>query len=446
MSSNSNISISGLLRSVKSKGFTIQGALNELIDNSLDASASIVRISFDTRENVLVVADNGAGMTKSVADVSYRIHNDKAATNKNGLYGIGKTVAEGMLSNQVATTTTLTRSKDERLLEITAEWSESIRTDSWNPRAAGASADFGVPTWDKYAIDSSQGTVVFIPMPSEMMLKMVETIDANVRAICYAYEEQENCKIEILVNGVKQNDDYSDALGWNRVTLDQHRTKVPIEVWTKDGEHRVYHVENEMKVGFNYDARKTDGKPIDSLQAPRLDDYNEIRNAGYRLTAEMSLRCVYNPRFNPSGTVDDAGNLQRDPMVRGFLSFRRGGRHLAQIPCDPPVSGDMERRRVIGSIRSSLDYTYQADPLINTEGNKSNVTKSNIDQTLFKTVKDIARKWGDTYYKLHVKPALIVARNPRVPSEKVDQFKLGYSDPVWRAHYEQFLNDNPIDW
>lgn len=443
----SNISIPGLLRSTKTKGFTTQGALHELIDNSIDAGATIIDIKFDSTSKTLVISDNGNGMDKKQADKAYCIHNDKPASDKIGLFGVGKTVAEGVLSDLKSTTMTITKSETGRLLEISADWPSSISTGTWNPISHGASADIGLPMWKNQAVNLSHGTVVFIQMTPDSFDKFTSEIEKLVGEICYTYQDVVNTiRINLFIDGVQQEMNYTDGLGWNLVD-DEKRNITRIEVWTKEGsETRVFHNEGSEMVRFNRNAKTSTGTSKDPLTATRLKDYTSSIEEGYICKANFQLRSVYNPIWNPELVQSDSDETRPD-FTRGYLSFRRGNRHLKRLDGEVPNSGDFERRRVLGSARHSLDYTYTADEFLRTEGNKSNVTKDNVDKDLMWTVRALARKWSTVYYDHHVvnsNSSNVVENEHTVPRNVVKLFKTNYANEAWRNAYNEFLAAHPI--
>lgn len=424
-----NINISGLLRSTKTKGFTMQGAVHELVDNSIDAGAKTINIRFRTDGNELIVADDAAGMDKAAGDTCYCIHNDKAASDKNGLFGVGKSVAEGMLSDLVSLTTTVTRVDGGRLLEVTADWPGSIESGSWNPRAVGASADYAVPLWERAAVTPGHGTIVVINMTRVGFTELTSNIASMCRVLSYTYQDVPGVKIQVWLDGAQQETDKSDTLGWTTAPP-QQRNEVSLEAWTKSGEETVvFHTEGTALVRFNRDVPNP-------MTAARIADYATMVERGYIRTAGLRLRSVYNPVWNPPGEKEEIG----------YLSFARNLRHLARITNVPPTHGNMDRRRYIATMRHALYYDYHADSLLKTEGNKSNVTSANVDKVLMETVRLLARKWGDSYYKAYGPDDDGNSEADGMPSRAtIKEFKRMYANPAWRDAYERLVAENPAN-
>jgi hypothetical protein len=296
-SSNSspNISIPGLLRSTKSKGFTAQGAINELIDNAIDANAKNIAVKFNTQRRDLTISDDGCGMNRAAADKTYCLHNDKPASGKIGLYGIGKPVAEGVLSDLESSTITVTKCENERIYEITGDWPVAISNGTWNPRASGASADMGAPLWNRETINRDHGTVVCIPMTASKYENVVANIEKIILGIGYAYQDLRDVTITISVDETQYDTDYSDSLGWEDVT-EEKRNQVTLEIWCKEGSpNRIYHSEEGIMVRLNRDAVTPRGRPRDPIQAAKIKDYNSATEDGYTKYGVFTLRNVYNP-------------------------------------------------------------------------------------------------------------------------------------------------------
>jgi hypothetical protein len=441
-----NISIAGILRSTKSKGFTTQSSINEQVDNGIDASATKIAVRLNTTTSELIVADNGIGMNKAVANKAYCLHNDKPASGKNGLYGIGKSASEAVLSNTEGNTLTVTKSENDSLWEIEATWADSIAENEWNPRACRASAEQGVPLWNDEAIDPSHGTVVSIPLPLATKNSILADINKIAGELAYAYQDIPNADIQLSVDGVLQEVNQEHVLGFNDVP-DEQRTMVQLEILCKNGaENKYFHSEDGEMVRFNREALTTTGKSKDPMQAPRIHDYNSSLEDGYVVSGKFVVRIVYNHLKNPPKDDLDEDAV-RPEFKRGTISISRNKRHLKRFDVDVPNSGDFERQRLLGSVCCSIDFTHESDRFIKIEGNKSNVTLENVDKMLMWTVKSLVRRWGDAYYKRHVAPRHlqnVVGNANVVPRDIVSQFKLNYANPAWRAAYIEFIAANPI--
>lgn len=427
MSATNSIDVSGLIRSTRTKGFTAQGSLNELIDNSLDASASVVRIDFDTASKTLYVSDDGLGMNKSKAKDCYKFHADKAASEKAGLYGIGKPVSEGVLSDLKSSTKTYTRAADDVVYEVEADWVVGEAEGTWTPVAARASVE-GIRIWETRAINASHGTVVEVPMPEKKFLAMVSDVGTIAKKLAFTYQdylEDDRVQIILSVDGALAALPTTENLGWNLVAEHQ-RLRRGIQVWKNGDDERVYHEERK-------DGRvswvRLDLSKATPESAKRIADYAEVvaADSGWNQVGEFWLYSVYNPAWNPEG----------ESFELGYTAFCRGRRYLAAIPAEPPTHGDFERRKVIGCARHALKYSFREDAYIRPEGNKSNVTRENIHPDLFKTVKVLARWWAAQYYSLYEEvPAVPDAPGRRAtPAVKREFTALYETNDEWYREY-----------
>jgi len=313
-----SIDISGLIRSTRTKGFTAQGALNEGVDNSFDAEATIVRVEFDTATSTLYIADNGVGMDRSKARDCYKFHADKAASEKAGLYGIGKPVSEGVLSDGKAATTTYTKAVDDVLYEVKADWVAAEADGVWAPTADNASPE-GTRLWEEKAIDTDYGSLVKIPVPPLKFRAMVDDIETIAKELAFNYQDYlaEGREIILKVDGAVIDLPDTEGLGWNDV-LEHQRCRRGIQVWKKGDEERIYHQEGDQWKRFDW--RKASPE-----HSKRMEDYVEVvaAGSGWANVGEFWLESVYNPEWNP----------ENEAFVLGYVAFRRNKRYLARLPC-----------------------------------------------------------------------------------------------------------------
>lgn len=427
MSATNSIDVSGLIRSTLTKGFTAQGALNEPVHNSLDASASIVRIDFDTASETLYVSDDGVGMNKSTAKDCYKFHADKAASEKAGLYGIGKPVSEGFLSDLKSSTWTYTRAMDDEIYEVEADWVVGEAEGVWAPTAHRVSVE-GLRVWESRAVNPLHGTVTQVRMPKKKFLEMVSDVETIAKKLAFTYQdylEDDRVQIILSVDGVVVPLPDTESLGWNLVAEHQ-RLRRGIQIWKNGDDERVYH--EERKDGRTMWVR-LDLTKATPESAKRIADYAEVvaADSGWNQVGEFWLYSVYNPEWNPEG----------ESFEPGYTGFCRNRLYLAAFPAEPPTHGDFKRRKVIGCARHALKYSYREDAYVRPEGNKSNVTKENIHPDLFKTVKILARWWSAQYYSQYEEePATPDAPGRRAtPAVKREFTALYETNDEWYREY-----------
>ena len=83
----------GLVRVIEVAHHSLRTAVADLVDNSIDAHADHVLISFEARKGMavgLTVVDNGWGMNGDEADDAMRLgHHRKRKSSSHGHFGIG---------------------------------------------------------------------------------------------------------------------------------------------------------------------------------------------------------------------------------------------------------------------------------------------------------------------------------------------------------------------
>lgn len=118
-----------LLPGLRKSGYTLQTAVGDLIDNPLDAHASIVSVTLDKHDSgewLLSVADNGIGMPVEVLDEMMRLgsRSDHDLSSDLGAFGLGSTTASLSLGRIQHV---LTRASGGPLLSAATDLDETIR-------------------------------------------------------------------------------------------------------------------------------------------------------------------------------------------------------------------------------------------------------------------------------------------------------------------------------
>lgn len=408
---NININISGLLQSTDHSGFTIPDCVREQIDGALDANATRVVCSHAQIHGVphLIIADNGDGMTKKVADKCYCLHNKKEASQvKSGCFGIGKSFSEGKLSGLIAKSMTLTKCRDGRILQVDADWPTAVRTNHWNPISNGLTVE-DQELWRDFAFSPDHGTVVVIPLCPESHNYIESNPESITQELGFAYQSY-------IANGRS-----IDFLGMPVVpthtveydTVAEHQRGMEIiEVWTHpEFAMRVY-FETPLRDGTRAMGRFTDINPS-SKSLPRRTSTDYPPPEGFVRVATMTLKHTYHEEWSLTHDGEKVG------FINGFLSFKRGPRHIMRRTNDPRKCGDFAERFVVENSRHELTYDFSADKLLDTQMNKSNIRYDGMHSTLRKTIEALCKNWSSAYYKNHVLPTIV----PRREEEESDEIE-----------------------
>lgn len=120
-----------LLTSLRSVGYTEEMAIADIVDNSIAAEASEIELYFDWDRRIIIIADNGEGMTKETLLDSMKIGSaepDKLRDEKDlGRFGMGMKTAAFSIAKQL-----LVVSKKDNLYS-NAMWDLDyvVRNDKW---------------------------------------------------------------------------------------------------------------------------------------------------------------------------------------------------------------------------------------------------------------------------------------------------------------------------
>jgi hypothetical protein len=416
---HSKIDIAGLVRSVKAKGFTVPGAAKEIADNSFDAEAVMLRIRAVTASKMVYFSDNGKGMTQEEADQCYTFHSDKPASAKSGMYGVGKPVSEGVLSDLKCETFTLTRAAGGQICQIVTDYAQCILDKTWNPVAVPMTEEYR-HHWEREALESANGTVVGIRMPDDKFAEFVANIRKIAEDLKFTNQFKTDCYIHVYVDDVPVRVLVARPLDYERTAMD-HRREVRIEAYRKGGEVRLYHDEAGKPGMYRFDYTtknpETAKRIPQNAPAERLQEWEKI--------ADMVLRSTCNPEWYPE---DEA-------FIPGYQAISRENRILSSFDNETPTTGDFIHRKARASARHVLFASHEADSLIRPEGNKSNVTIDNIEPMLRKELKHLTHMYMTEYCKVHHPKA---PRPVRVGpnTHTVDEFKAFYEDEEWRREYE----------
>jgi len=148
--------------SMRRMGYDNAVALGDLVDNSIDAGASVVKVSFRVvkGEHVFIVADNGCGMSGAVLQEAMRLGSDTPRDEMTdlGFYGMGLITASISIGRRI---TVLTKEKGGHLLQGIHDLDVMVKLDRFVTRIDEADVEHeGLFTEQLGAAQT--GTVVLI--------------------------------------------------------------------------------------------------------------------------------------------------------------------------------------------------------------------------------------------------------------------------------------------
>ena len=181
------VNVGGLIKNMLDSGFSLQDCIGELVDDSIGAGATVIRLTFDSATRECVVSDNGSGMTVAALGDSAVLNNrsEKPSNVKRGRFGIGRHTGCATLTGIQNATVTLSKCKNDpedfkSVSQLITNWPEIIAANAHNP-APGEITWSGMPQWMKYAVNSKRCGTVTINTCTEtvfaQLLEMIRTKD-----------------------------------------------------------------------------------------------------------------------------------------------------------------------------------------------------------------------------------------------------------------------------
>jgi len=111
---------SRLTGSLQSIGYKFNWAIADLIDNSIDAGANAIQICISINDRMIIIADDGKGMTKNDLINAMRYgSNEKSDSDQLGKYGLGLKTASTSFSRKL---TVISRVKNNDDILNSATW------------------------------------------------------------------------------------------------------------------------------------------------------------------------------------------------------------------------------------------------------------------------------------------------------------------------------------
>ncbi len=150
-----------MIQGLRSRGYSFQTAVADIIDNSITANASSVHIFYDSNKAnpYFEICDNGKGMNEVEFDsaMDFGTKKERTFTNKKelGRFGLGLKTAS---LSQCKRLTVITKSNNQ-LLGAYWDIDDIISTNSWQLTYLDSSSFASIPNID-YLNDKESGTIV----------------------------------------------------------------------------------------------------------------------------------------------------------------------------------------------------------------------------------------------------------------------------------------------
>ncbi len=403
MTSTTGISMAGTLKNMLASGFSTENCITELIDDSLGAGATHVRLTLVEGPHRLIVADNGCGMTCARLREAHVLNNRSAASSlKHGRFGIGRKHALVGLTQILAPVRTLTRAADGTYSQLDVNYPQVLLTDTMELNAHEMTMS-GNKDWVSHAINHEvSGTVTIIPMPVTTYAELQEALtSSDVRnSLLYAlglvyHRPLETVMLEVVVGGItKRIQSINPLAGAKKANCSLETIKIYRQRVT--GEVRVYYE----------DGGKSCRYPVQDNRRRKIF-YEDLPGEEYDHLGDVILRSAYmnnwfivqNPILESMGLrawdITDKKDLGIQD-VRQFMGgsyYQRNGKIIQRIPAEKPESSDKDPYTIASfkNSRHTIEFTpvfseassddiFTLDNIFNVQINKSKVDVGEIQK------------------------------------------------------------------
>jgi len=424
------ISVSGLLKNMLQDGFSTRHCISELIDDSLGASSRTIKIYLDSNKCLLIVADDGNGMTRENLKKAHHLHSRSCASNKHGRFGIGRKYALAHFTQLKGAVKTVSRSVDTKILsQLDIDFVKVLESEEYNPYSHGIEAEF-CSIWDTYALNKdSNGTMTHLQCASSVLNEMIEMIKSEnvAQSLNYflgtTYHNflKSGGEIIIVLDGVEKSIEPIDRLCWDSV---KEKTEHIIAIYFNktSREVRGYFDEQYTKAHKG----KTGYLIFKKGKRPSFEKEEEPNGESWENLGQVTLRCAYSENWNPlqkavlkkmginvpEGNEEGIEELRR---ILGGTDIERNGKLVAQFQAEKAKAGDHAAYHYHENSRYSVkfnavtddkkpldDEEFTLDNVFNIQVNKSRVDMSLIDQTVWATIEKIRKAYvGSCYTRLY---------------------------------------------
>jgi len=414
----SSTNLPGMLQNMLSDGFNQTSNICELIDDSLGAGAGHVRITLETKERKMIVADLGYGMNHDGLQNGHVLHNrGKPSKTKHGRFGIGRGHALAGFTQLKGKMTAISRhlvcpdgvtddaNKYQGINILTIDYTNVMVTGEMLLRAneLGFSS---LPLWKKYAIDPlKRGTVTIMETPKEIMEEFIAAIKTpditkNLQfrlGLTYYKFLEGGGKITVVIDAVTISILPINPLLFTKIPADCKRQQSMTVYQSKEtGEFRAYFLHKGKTTRREFpDVGKaklvTEDVPVGWTKIGLVTVVNAYSSAWvpqYRAILEAIGIKVAN-------RADVASDFPQEDFLGGKY-IERNGKIIARIETPEPTSGDFSKRRdtvkshsliVFNATDNEDDPTSTTlDDVFKVMVNKSKLDKSDIQVNVWKTI------------------------------------------------------------
>jgi len=403
------ISISGTFKNMLASGFSIRNCIDELIDDSIGASATCIRIHLISPTEVgepakLIICDDGAGMTEEGLKRAHILNNRSAVSSKkHGRFGHGRKAALANLTQLEHSVQTLTKTiEGDEVWQLDIKFPDVLISNALELHAHAASTKPEL-FWKMTAVTpATSGTITLIPLPVSIFRELDELISSNhlhtsLRyhfGVTYKNFLSDGGSIELYKNG---------ALIGNVVAVD------PLGTAAETGILHVYRTPaNEIQTFYDKDGKSRRYKRNPVTDNKTWKEFDESPAEGIIHLGDVALSSAYAEDWFAVQTPVLESLGVAIPVRDGLTEFRsmlggtflyRNGKLIQRDPTPPPTSNTADAAHVksimlarhiiefhpVESDAAVEDDAITLDDVFGIEVNKSKINKSRMNEELEKT-------------------------------------------------------------
>jgi hypothetical protein len=352
-------------------GFTHMDLYREILDNQLDAGASIIQnyliYQVESTRSLMIFSDNAQGMTIEQLETCAIINKRKDAhDDKNGLYGYGGFAGYYGFTQGEGKATILSKKEDEPVNQLVLDFPKFKRNNKIVYTAHEATGSMS-EMWTTYAVNKNHGTLIILECHHVVIFDMIEKLPFEKLGQTYADYLNKGIKVTIFTNNGKVLIDVNA----NNVIADATYTKKnELTIWKK-GEIIIAEFKNGNEKRVYLDPKTNTHNSATNLYS---EGYREIGKINYTNSIRFNL-------------IDKTNNWE---VSTGGYYLKRNKKIINRIEIPYPTSGDYAYKDLRASSKHLVEFTTNLDSLFGIQVNKSKIDKNLINLAIFTTLQYLA--------------------------------------------------------
>jgi hypothetical protein len=451
---NNRISASGTLKASIEMGITLPAAISELVDNSLDAHATVIIIhipgSSDDVQTILEYYDNGHGMNREELNRAVTINERTPATNETqGCKGIGMNNALSILTQLKSPVSIVSKRSESSIVDIDLDYPDYIEHDNYNPTAGRNPSRVSEDLWNKRIRDelsSDHGTVMSIPADENMVVCLLESIisreiytnifyDFGIKYYKYMLKNPSlrigfqvgNCRVRYVQP--------IDPLAMNILEAKYRRTddcKLYVHKISKKPQTRTYFT-IDGKMGYTKNVKSNKEHTIEELPSETSLEWKHVGDFPIESAYSKDwlkdngdiIRFIENGQTNGQSVQQQSTaktltqkkdrEIQKKIDYGNGLYIDRGLKNITRVQQQQKRDGDFDIQKIHNNSRHRLTYPQiELDEHMDTQLNKSALQYDNVDISIRNAVSVIRADFIKKQIAI-LRPAPTVVPKPATP-------------------------------